>query len=572
MNKKLINELHFLYQYIKKSKRSFVLFFIGWHLEAIVNLMLPLLFGYLIDEIVYYKNSTNLLKIMLVIIVVSVFLCSLYFFIYTFYNNNYGKYATNIKLDIMKHLARLDMSKVQEYKNGEIITMVDNYTDECITIINRNVIYTFYCIFVIITYSIYIFFVNVKLGLCAGIFVILSTIISLKRTEKINLYAAKEKKVYGKYTGWLLEMINGIRDLRLLGAEDKVVKRFVKYINELLGLNLKKNIFTLHISNLADGITLTLRIVLFFIGARYIINGTLTLGLFTVVLAYYDEIRQNVLYLNGYFVDLQDRISYVRYIREFLGLPTEKENKNSEPVAFKTGEILFDNVTFSYNECELLTHLNLHINDKDHVALVGKSGGGKSTLTSLLLAFIYPVEGNIYVDGNDIKNMRLKDLRRQIGIVQQRAYIFNGTVRENLLYGKLGATEEEMLEACKRAHIYDFIMNLDKQLDTMVGEGGVSLSGGQAQRLAIARIFLKNPSIIIFDESTSALDSKTENSILNEWDLFTDKTIIVISHKFSTIARCNKVAVLENGVISNYGDTGYIVENNQYFRNLFSIE
>lgn len=407
MNKKLINELHFLYQYVKKSRRSFILFFVGWHLEAVINLILPLLFGLLIDEMVYYKNPGNLIKTVLVIIVASVFLCSLYFFIYTFYNSNYGKYATNIKLDIMKQLARLTMGKVQEYKKGEILAMVDTYADECVTIINRNVIYTFYCIFVIITYFIYILRVDVKLGVCAGIFVILSTVISLKRTEKINSYAEKEKRIYGKYTGWLMEMINGIRDLRLLGAEEKVVNRFTKYVHELLRLNLKKNILTLHISNFADGITLALRVVLFFIGAGYIVNGTLTLGMFTVVLAYYDEIRQNVLYLNGYFVDLQDRISYVSYIREFIGLPTERDNKNSKAVTFQTGEILFDNITFSYNECQLLNHLNLHINDKDHIALVGKSGEGKSTLASLLLAFIYPVEGNIYVDGNDIKNMRL---------------------------------------------------------------------------------------------------------------------------------------------------------------------
>lgn len=153
----------------------------------------------------------------------------------------------------------------------------------------------------------------------------------------------------------------------------------------------------------------------------------------------------------------------------------------------------------------------------------------------------------------------------------QQAYIFNGTIRENILYGKPGAAEEEVLEACRRAHIYDFIMSLDKQLDTVVGEGGISLSGGQAQRIAIARIILKNPPVIIFDESTSALDSKTENSILDEWDLFADKTLIIISHKFSTVARCNKIAILENGAISAYGDTGYIAENNQYFKSLFSI-
>lgn len=547
------------------------MFFIGWHLEALINLILPLLFGYMIDEMVYYRNAQNLIKIVFVIIVVSVFLCSLYFFIYTFFNHNYEEYATKIKLDIMKHLTKLEVNTVQEYKNGEIITMVDNYADECVLIINRNVIYTFYCIFVIIIYSLYIFLVDVKLGICAMVFVFLSTVISLKRTEKINQYAEKEKRIYGKYTGWLIEMINGIRDLRLLGAEESVVKRFVKYVHDLLQINLKKNIYGLHANNIAEGVTLFLRIVLFVIGAVYIINGSLTLGLFVVVLTYYDEIRQNVLYLNSYFVDLQDRISYVRYIREFIGLPTEKENEDSEPVNFKSGDIVFDNIVFSYNECELLTHLNLHINNGDHIAVVGKSGSGKSTLTSLLLAFVRPSEGNIYIDGNDISTMRLCDLRRQIGIVQQRVYIFNGTIRENLLYGKLNATEEELINACRQAHIYDFILSLDKQLDTVVGECGVSLSGGQAQRIAIARIILKNPPIIIFDESTSALDSKTESSILDQWDLFTDKTLIVISHKISTIARCNKTAVLENGVINDYGDTGYIAENNQYFKRLFSI-
>lgn len=571
MKKELFGELRFLYRYVKSSKRSFVLFFIGWHLEAFVNFVLPLLFGRLIDEMVYYKNTQNLIKIVLVIVTASIFLCSLYFFIYTFYNYNYGKYATNIKLDLMRHLTRLDINTVQGYKNGEIITMVDKYSDECVTIINRNVIYTFYCIFVIITYAAYIFLVNVRLGICAIVFVILSTIISLKRTDKINQYAEREKRIYGKYSGWLIEMINGIRDLRLLGAEENVVNRFVKYIHELLQISLKKNILGLHISNIAEGTTLLLRIVLFYIGARYIINGDLTLGAFVVVLTYYDEIRQNVLYLNEYFVDLQDRVSYVKYIREFMGITGEKQNFKRKHVFFKTGNITFDNIVFSYNENKLLSHLTLHIKDKDHVALVGKSGCGKSTLMNLLIAFIRPTEGAIYIDGQNISEMRTGDLRRQIGIVQQQAHIFNGTIRENLLYGNLKATEDELVNACRKAHIYDFILTLEEKMDTVVGEGGVNLSGGQAQRIAIARILLKNPPIIIFDESTSALDSKTESHILDGWDLFTDKTIIVISHKISTIVRCNKIAVLENGVISDYGDTGYIAENNQYFKQLFSI-
>ena len=571
MDKKLFVELRFLFKYVKSSKRSFILFFIGWHLEAFINLMLPLLFGRLIDEMVYYKNVSNLIKFVFVIIILSLFLCSLYFLIYTFYNYNYGKYATNIKLDLMNHMTKLDGKTMQSYKNGEIITMVDQYADECVTIVNRNVIYTFYCLFIIIIYTASIFIVNARLGICTLVFVILSTIISLKKTKKINQNAEKEKRIYGKYSGWLMEMIHGVRDLRLLGAEHRVLKKFKNYIHELQHINFNKRIFGLHINNLAEAITLVFRIILLCIGAKYISDGIITLGIFIVILSYYDEIRQNILYLNGYYVDLQDRISYVRYIRKFLKLPQEKQNSSSENVRFNTGDINFENIVFSYNECELLNRLNLHIKNKDHVALVGKSGCGKTTLMNLLIAMIHPSEGNISIDGNNINNIRISALRKQIGIVHQQPYLFNGTIKQNLLYGNLHATEIELIDACKKAHIYDYITSLEAKMDTLIGEGGVSLSGGQAQRIAIARILLKNPPIIIFDESTSALDSETENSILDEWDLFIDKTIIVVSHKISSIMRCNKIAIIENGVISDYGDADAIAENNTYFKHLFSI-
>ena len=216
------------------------------------------------------------------------------------------------------------------------------------------------------------------------------------------------------------------------------------------------------------------------------------------------------------------------------------------------GDVQFKDVSFRYQESgeEVLTHVNLHVQAGEYVALVGSSGAGKTTLCSLIPRFYDVNNGAVLVDGMDIKNVRLKDLRRQIGIVQQDVYLFAGTVMENIRYGKPDATDEEVMAAARAANAHDFIMNLSDGYDTDIGQRGVKLSGGQKQRLSIARVFLKNPPILIFDEATSALDNESERVVQESLeDLAKNRTTFVIAHRLSTIRNARRILVLtENGI------------------------
>ena len=218
------------------------------------------------------------------------------------------------------------------------------------------------------------------------------------------------------------------------------------------------------------------------------------------------------------------------------------------------GNIVFDNVTFSYlndDEHSVIKNLNLTVNSGETLALVGPSGGGKTTLCSLLPRLYDVTGGKITLDGTDIRDFTLESLRKNIGVVSQNVFLFDGTVRENIAYGKHDATDEEIINAAKKANIHDFVETLDSKYDTEVGERGIKLSGGQRQRIAIARLFLKNPSLLILDEATSALDNVTEMQIQKSLEeLAKGRTVIVVAHRLSTVRNADRIVVIDkNGIV-----------------------
>jgi ATP-binding cassette subfamily B protein len=231
-------------------------------------------------------------------------------------------------------------------------------------------------------------------------------------------------------------------------------------------------------------------------------------------------------------------------------------------------------VNFSYDSTkEILDNINLTINKGDIMALVGPSGGGKTTICHLLPRF-YPLqEGAIKIDGQDISKLTLESLRRNIGIVQQDVFLFNGSIRENILYGRLDATDEEVIEAAKRANIHDYVMTLEKGYDTEIGERGVKLSGGQKQRLSIARVFLKDPAILILDEATSALDNTTEVLIQQALDeLCKGRTTLVVAHRLSTIRNADEIAVVMDGKITERGTHEELMAQNGTYKSLYALQ
>ena len=282
-------------------------------------------------------------------------------------------------------------------------------------------------------------------------------------------------------------------------------------------------------------------------------KGTVTAADFVTFLLYINVFTDPIRTLVDFAEQFQNGYSGFERFAEILAIePDIKDSETAVPLENVRGDISFNDVSFKYKDTahRVLRHINLDVKAGSYVALVGSSGGGKTTLCSLIPRFYDVTKGSISIDGKDIRDVTLKSLRENIGIVQQDVYLFAGTVYENISYGKPDATREEIIEAAKRANAHDFIMELPNGYDTDIGQRGIKLSGGQKQRLSIARVFLKNPPILIFDEATSALDNESENIVKESLErLAHNRTTFVIAHRLSTIRNAERILVLtENGI------------------------
>lgn len=315
-------------------------------------------------------------------------------------------------------------------------------------------------------------------------------------------------------------------------------------------------------------------IVLFF-GGYFIYRGELTLGVLVGFLLYVNMFLQPIRRISVLVETYQRGMAgFHRFVETLQIEPEIIDHKEARPAGRLKGEIVFDNVTFSYNrDKNILEDISLRIAPGETVALVGPSGAGKTTLCNLIPRFYDLQKGSIKIDGIDIRDFTQRSLRQNIGIVQQDVFLFTGTIRENIAYGKIETTDEEIVAAAKQANAHDFIMELEKGYDTYTGERGVMLSGGQRQRIAIARIFLKNPPILILDEATSALDSETEAMIQEALsELSQDRSTLVIAHRLATVRRAHRIIVLTDDGIVEEGTHAQLLKKNGYYARLYRAQ
>ena len=486
-----------------------------------------------------------------------------------------SRMESDMRRDLFRKMEELPYSYYDKHSTGDLTSrMVSDLFD--ISELAHHGPENLFLSLIKITGSIILLFrINKELTLLLLVVIIAIVIfsgqlnISMRKTFMDN-----RKKISGINVKFQ-DSIEGIRVVKSFANEKSEAEKFAKANNAFL--ESKKNSYkvmgTFQAGNgFLQGL---LYITVLVAGGYYVAVGKLKAADLAVYALYINVVVSPINILVEFLETFQKGFAGFKRFVEIIDTDTEiKDSPDAEILSYVKGKIEYNNVDFSYDgNSEILNNLNLTIEPGKTVALVGASGGGKTTICSLLPRFYDVTGGSIKIDGKDIRSLTQQSLRKAIGIVQQDVYLFGSTFKENIAYGKIGASDEEIIDAAKKANIHDFIMSLPEGYDTNVGERGVRLSGGQRQRISIARVFLKNPKILILDEATSALDNESERYIQNSLDeLAKGRTTLVIAHRLSTIVNADKIYVIEKGSVKENGTHKELLEKNGIYAKYYNMQ
>ena len=456
---------------------------------------------------------------------------------------------------------------------GDVAQQVQWQVTECVQLVVKNVIHNLNNIFHIIICSFLLFRMNVWVGVSAMTLVPVSAYISWKEGGKVRNERKKNQNKYGEYINWIYEVTGNYKHIRLMNAENRVKEKLIEHQNELIATDVKSSISTLLAQNVIKIADTIIQIILYAVLAYLALNRGMKVGTITIAVSYYASLKSGTMTLVEDYFSIQNRLTIIGRLQKLLERPVEKDMPQAKDIQFSSCEIKFRNVTFGYQGKEpILNNLSFCLKSGEKLALVGESGCGKSTIAYLILGFYQPNSGEILLNGKPISEYTLDSIRKNVGVVQQEVWLFEGTVRENLLFGKPDATDEELVRACEAAGAYGFVSEMEKGFETELGKHERELSGGQKQRLGIARTYLKKPSLMLFDEATSALDAQTEEIVhRNMGNMLEKHSALVIAHRLSAVKMCDRVIVLKNGKVVETGTPEEMEKNSEEFRNLFAI-
>ena len=462
--------------------------------------------------------------------------------------------------------------------SGDTISRMGYDVDQIMTMISINLFGLVSNFINMAIALVFIFCANIWMGVFAT--VATPVIIYISRTffgkaKKENSRILNKK---GILSSWTFEILGGMQEIKLLHASRQILSEFLRRNIEIARMSIGLNKIEVKAERLNAGILVIAQMCMFTIAAFLVKAGKLTIGGVTACFAYYTNCITTFNSINSKILSLSSNMVSCDRIMELFDAPLEEgvEHLNKQEV-FKSkreqiaGSIEFKNVSFYYNEeRNVFKDLSFRINPCEKIAIVGNSGAGKSTLVKLMCRIYDVNDGNIFVDGKDIMEYDIKYLREQIGVVHQNSIIFNGSIRFNLQFAQDKFQDDLLWEALKMVDLYDFVSSLEDGLDTIVGTGGLNFSGGQKQRIAIARAFVKNSSIMIFDESTSALDSESEMAIKKSWELLgKNHTLLIIAHRLSTIINSDRIIVFEDGKVAGFGKHEELFETCEMYNKLF---
>ncbi len=468
-----------------------------------------------------------------------------------------------MRRDMFAHLEKLPFSFFDNNETGKIMSRMTNDLMNVSELAHHgpeNLIIS--SISVLLSFT-YLMTINVWLTLIVFACVPFLLIVSMTLRKKMRAAFKESRTSTAEINAALESSISGIRVTKAFVNADKEQEKFEEGNGAFVSARKKAYHAMGRFHSTNAFITDIFNVVILIAGGLFLYNGQIEFGDYSAFIVSVNLFISPVMTLIGFTEQYQDGVTGFERFLEIMDAPAEEDPEGAVDVGVLGGHIEFKNVSYGYEEgSEVLHDVSLDIEKGKKFALVGPSGGGKTTMCHLIPNFYKIEEGEILIDGIPLSQMTRASLRRNIGVVQQDIYLFNASLRDNILYGRLDATEEEVIEAAKRANIHDYIMSLDEGYDTVIGERGVRLSGGQKQRLCIARVFLKNPAILILDEATSALDNTTEILIQGALDeLCVGRTTLVVAHRLSTIKNADEIAVVSGGRIVERGTHDALIGN-----------
>ena len=548
-------------------------------LGAAVTLIIPLLVRYItgtVVELPIEESTKIIIKIGIIMIAMVALECFCNFYIAYFGHVMGAKIEHDMRNEIFGHYQKLSFAFYDNQKVGHLLSRITSDLFDITELLHHGPEDVVISLIKLVGAFAILIMVNVKLALVAMGIVLIMLVYAIALNKKMKNAFKENRARIADINSQIEDSLSGIRVVKSFSNEETEMNKFK--VGNARFVDSKKRSYrymaTFHSGMGAFSTLITVGSLI--MGAFLMASGELSSADLVTFLLYISNFTEPVKKLVNFTEQFQNGYSgYERFLEIMSIAPDIKDDPDAVSINNAKGDIEFEHVTFHYEENKenVLSNVNLNVKQGEYVALVGSSGAGKTTLCSLIPRFYDVTEGSVKLDGIDVRKLKLKDLRRQIGIVQQDVYLFAGTVMDNIRYGKPEATDEEVICAAIAANAHEFIKNLPQGYDTDIGQRGVKLSGGQKQRLSIARVFLKNPPVLIFDEATSALDNESEKIVqISLEKLAKNRTTFVIAHRLSTIRNAQRILVLTENGIEEEGTHEELLKKGGIYAGLYEMQ
>lgn len=562
--------------YYKPHKKMLVLDMLAALFISVIGMVYPVVTNKMLNEYIPGKMYKTIVISGIIVLALYVIRMLLMYFV-QYYGHAIGvRMQSSMRIDLFNHLQKLPYKFYDNNETGKIMTRITSDLFEVCELAHHgpeNILIS--SVMIVLSFS-YLITINVALTLIVFACVPVLFFVTMHYRRAMKTAFGERRKGNAIINAAVESSITGIRVTKAYTNAKKEMEKFKVGDKKFVDSSKDAYDAMAKFHSSTTFVTDVFNVIILIAGGLFLYGGKISFGDYSTFIVSVNLFIHPVTQLIGFMEQFQNGVSGFKRFVEIIEEEPEKDSPEAKELVNAEGTIEFKNVTYSYDVTKKVLHnVNMKIEKGRKLALVGPSGGGKTTICHLLPGF-YKLEkdcGEILIDGHDISTLTLDSVRKNIGIVQQDVFLFAGTIKENILYGRPDATEEEIIDAAKKANIHDYIMTLQNGYETEIGERGVKLSGGQKQRISIARVFLKNPAILILDEATSALDNTTEVLIQEALDeLCKGRTTLVVAHRLSTIRNADEIVVVTEGVIAERGTHEELMEKGGTYKDLYKLQ